>query len=81
MIRTPSEVLKEFHERGISVAAWSRFNGFNPTLVYRVLQAKWAPTRGQSHRIAVALGLKEGLMEQELVLMNRMLATKEEKQT
>ncbi|WP_426087912.1 DNA-binding protein [Janthinobacterium sp. PSPC1-1] len=78
MIRTPLEVLKEFQDRGISVAAWSRFNGFNPTLVYRVLQAKGVPTRGQSHRIAVALGLKKGLMEQELVLMNRTLATEEE---
>ncbi|WP_083292455.1 DNA-binding protein [Janthinobacterium sp. HH104] len=79
MIRTPTEVLKEFHERGISVAAWSRFNGFNPTLVYRVLQAKRVPTRGQSHRIAVALGLKQGLMDQELELMNRTFPRKEEK--
>lgn len=78
MIRTPAEVLKEFHERGISVAAWSRHNGFNPTLVYRVLRAKGSPNRGQSHRIAVALGLKEGFMEQNLALMNRAKPTTEE---
>jgi gp16 family phage-associated protein len=66
MIRTPKEVLEEFRSRGISVAAWSRHNDFSPTLVYQVLHARSIPARGQSHRIAVALGLKHGLMEQDL---------------
>lgn len=71
MIRTARQALEEFRLRGISVAAWSRHNGFNPTLVYQVLHARSVPTRGESHRIAVALGLKHGLMEQDLNLMNR----------
>lgn len=71
MIRTALQALEEFRLRGISVAAWSRFNGFNPTLVYQVLHARTVPTRGESHRIAVALGLKHGFMEQDLALMNR----------
>jgi len=71
MIRTAEDVLEEFRLRGISVAEWARHNGFNPTLVYQVLRARHVPTRGQSHRIAVALGMKKGLMEQDLNLMNQ----------
>jgi len=71
MIRTALQALEEFRLRGISVAAWARHNGFNPTLVYQVLHARSVPTRGESHRIAVALGLKHGLMEQDFDLINR----------
>lgn len=70
MIRTAQEALDDFRLRGISVAAWSRHNGFSPTLVYQVLHARTVPARGQSHRIAVALGLKAGLMEQNLDALN-----------
>lgn len=76
MIRTALQALEEFRLRGISVAAWARHNGFNPTLVYQVLHARSVPTRGESHRIAVALGLKLGLMEQDLDLMNRQDSTR-----
>jgi gp16 family phage-associated protein len=65
------DVLQEFHLRGISVAQWAKHNGFNPTLVYQVLRSRHVPTRGQSHRIAVALGLKKGFLEQDLSLMNQ----------
>ena len=78
MIRTAQEALDEFRSRGISVAAWSRHNGFNPTLVYQVLHARSIPARGQSHRIAVALGLKYGLMEQDLNSINRQDSGQEE---
>jgi len=71
MIRTAEEVLKEFRLRGISINGWAQRNGFNPTLVYRVLRSKKIPTRGQSHRIAVMLGLKEGLLDQEINLMSQ----------
>lgn len=71
MLRTTTDVLEEFRLRGISVAQWARHNGFNPTLVYQVLREKHVPTRGQSHRIAVALGLKKGFLEQDLSLMNQ----------
>ena len=57
--RSAAEARAEFKRRGESVAAWAVANGFSPQLVYRVLNGH-APERGQSHRIAVRLGLKEG---------------------
>lgn len=71
MLRTTGDVQEEFRMRGISVAAWSRHHGFNPRLVYQVLRSPNVPSRGQSHRIAVALGLKEGFLEQDFNLMTQ----------
>jgi gp16 family phage-associated protein len=65
MYRTAAEVIKEFQLRGISAADWARRNGFSPTMVYQVLRSHNIPSRGQSHRIAVALGMKEGHEEHD----------------
>jgi gp16 family phage-associated protein len=37
---------------------WARTNGFEVHLVYGVLSGRSRASRGASHRIAVALGLK-----------------------
>jgi gp16 family phage-associated protein len=47
-----------FVEHGESVAEWSRARGFDPNLVYHVLNGRCQGRRGVSHRIALALGLK-----------------------
>lgn len=60
MYRTAAEVIEEFKFRGISAAEWARVHGFKPCTVYQVLRSRDMPTRGQSHRIAVALGMKAG---------------------
>ena len=49
-----------FEETGTSVAEWSRVRGFSTGLVYQVLEGNRKCLRGQSHRIALALGLKKG---------------------
>jgi len=49
-----------FDESGIPVAEWARAQGFSASLVYQVLDGKRKCLRGQCHRIAVALGFKEG---------------------
>ena len=49
-----------FEESGIPVAEWARARGFSSGLVYQVLDGKRKCVRGQSHQIAVALGLKDG---------------------
>jgi gp16 family phage-associated protein len=49
-----------FEDAGISVAEWARTRGFSTGLVYQVLEGNRKCMRGQSHRIAVALGLKRG---------------------
>lgn len=47
-----------FHLRGESVAAWALRHGFSAHTVYQVLSGKSLAVRGDSHRVAVALGLK-----------------------
>lgn len=58
--RTAEDVRAEFEARGIAISEWARQNGFSATLVYQVLSGARRALRGQSHDIAVALGLKEG---------------------
>lgn len=50
-----------FAERGLSISEWARRHSFSPTLVYQVLDGERKCVRGQSHKIAVALGLKQGV--------------------
>ncbi len=48
-----------FEAQGLSVAEWSRSWGFKTALVYRVLRGEAKCLRGESHQIAIALGVKE----------------------
>lgn len=50
--------LGHFREEGLTIAEWSRTNGFNPSLVYQVLNGSRKCFRGQSFKIARALGMK-----------------------
>lgn len=59
-IRPLDDVRKTFEDSGVSVSEWARENGFSAGLVYAVLQGKRKCMRGQSYRIAVALGLRQG---------------------
>ncbi len=45
---------------GETVAEWSRKNGFAERDVYAVLSGRSKATRGQTHLVAIALGLKPG---------------------
>jgi gp16 family phage-associated protein len=48
----------EFFLKGMSIADWARLHQFRQDLVYAVLSGRSKCTRGESHRIAVRLGLK-----------------------
>lgn len=60
MTRTIADVRAEFQRKGISVSAWAAANGFNSNLVHEVLAGRKKGLRGDSHKIMVLLGLKEG---------------------
>ena len=47
-----------FEQTGISVSDWAAAHGFRRENVYAVLSGRSKGRRGQSHRIATALGLK-----------------------
>lgn len=57
-VRTHAEAQQWFVDKGIAVSDWAISQGFTPALVYAVLHGRRKCLRGQSHRIAVALGLK-----------------------
>jgi len=55
-----------FREQGVSVTEWSMARGFTPALVHVVLKGERKCLRGQSFKIAVALGLRPSPQAQEL---------------
>lgn len=55
---TPEQIKHSLAEYGMTVKEYARLNGFSESLVYAVLAGKNKASRGESHRIAVALGLK-----------------------
>lgn len=60
-LRTPSEARALIDFQGISVAAWARERGFSASLVHQILKGRKRCRHGQSHNIAVALGIKAGV--------------------
>ena len=56
--KNPSDIRDDFNRKGQAIADWARSRGFTPNLVYLVLSGKRRALRGQSHDIAVALGIK-----------------------
>lgn len=59
MVKTIKQVRDSFSNSGISIAEWARDNNFSPDLVYRILKNNKVPQRGESHKIAIKLGIKE----------------------
>ncbi len=61
-LRNIAEIRLEFARRGLSISGWARLHGYSAQLVYGVLTGRNRGLRGQSHEIAVRLGLKHGLI-------------------
>lgn len=56
---TPAEALKRLRREGLSIKGWAQSKGFHFAVVYSVLSGRRKCMRGQSHQVAVALGLKD----------------------
>jgi gp16 family phage-associated protein len=74
---TCSQVRNLFETGGISVAEWSRKHGFPSALVYRVLRGEAKYQRGETHRIAIALGIKAPASEEQRKLLELIKDTRE----
>ena len=61
-LKTSEEVRAEFEKNGISMRAWGEANGFTRTDVYAVLTGRVKAKYGAAHAIAVALGMKDGVV-------------------
>ncbi|MEX8195315.1 DNA-binding protein [Comamonas guangdongensis] len=57
-MRSPLDIKENFALHGISIRDWAQAYGFSESLVYAVLSGRNKASRGQSFKIAVALGLK-----------------------
>ena len=57
---TAEQVKALFRRQGITFTHWARENGYPRSEVYRVLNGQTKANYGQSHEIAVKLGLKSG---------------------
>ncbi len=55
---------ERFHRSGKSVKDWADAHGFSPSLVYGILAGKHPCHRGQSHKVAVLLGIKDGIIDE-----------------
>lgn len=58
--KTPEEARADFDRKGLSIAGWAREHGFSRSLVYEILAGRKRCLRGDSHKIAVLLGMKHG---------------------
>jgi gp16 family phage-associated protein len=56
------EVKERFLQEGRTVASWARSNGVDPRLTAAILKEERTCRSGQSHKIAVLLGLKNGVI-------------------
>lgn len=59
-LRTADEAREALKRQGVSISSWAIANGFSTTMVFEVLGGRKKCIRGQAHKIAVKLGLKEG---------------------
>ena len=61
---TPEQARADLDRRGISIAEFSRKHGLNKHLVSDLLNGRIKGRRGEAHRAAVLLGIKDGVIEQ-----------------
>jgi gp16 family phage-associated protein len=55
---TSAEVKKAFRDEGVSLSDWAAANGFSRQAVYAALGGRTIGSRGEAHRVAVALRMK-----------------------
>jgi gp16 family phage-associated protein len=61
---TPEQAREALDRRGISIAEFCRKHSLNKTLVSDLLNGRKKGRRGEAHRAAVLLGIKDGEIEQ-----------------
>lgn len=64
-LRTSEQVRALFNESGVPISDWARERGFSVVLKRMVIAGKRKCLRGQSHQIAVELGMKRGKLSSQ----------------
>ena len=65
-LRSLEDVERELDRKGISKADWAREHGIKPGVLYEIFSRRSSCRRGEDHRAAVLLGLKEGVIEERV---------------
>lgn len=55
---------ERLQRQGISAADWAKQHGLTPSTVYAVINGQKKCLRGEAHRAAVLLGIKDGVISQ-----------------
>jgi gp16 family phage-associated protein len=58
------QACEALEKRGQTAKNFAELNGLNPSTVYAVLSGQSHCRRGEAHRAAVLLGIKNGVIEQ-----------------
>ena len=61
---TPEQAREALDRKGMSIAEFSRIHSLNNNLVSDLLNGRKKGRRGEAHRAAVLLGIKDGVIEQ-----------------
>jgi gp16 family phage-associated protein len=61
-LKTAAQARAWFSEQGLSIAEWCREHGYGVSLTREILAGNKRCLRGQSHQIAVRLGMKHGVI-------------------
>jgi gp16 family phage-associated protein len=61
-VKTREQVRKELDRKGKSIREWAREHGLSDRTVYEVLAGRKKGRRGDAHRAAVLLGIKDGVI-------------------
>lgn len=61
-LKTLTEAREEFRRTGKSISSWARDNAVPPGTVYQVLGGYKKCERGDAHKVAVLLGIKDGVI-------------------
>lgn len=61
---TPEQARAALDRKGMSIAEFSRLHDLNKNLVSDLLNGRRKGRRGEAHRAAVLLGIKDGVIEE-----------------
>ncbi|NWD54258.1 DNA-binding protein [Pseudomonas veronii] len=61
---TPEQARAALDRKGMSIAEFCRIHSLNKNLVSDLLNGRRKGRRGEAHRAAVLLGIKDGVIEQ-----------------
>jgi len=62
-LKTAAEVRDELDRRGMTIRETAREIGVSERVVYELLRGRFKGRRGQAHKAAVLLGMKDGVLK------------------